>query len=310
MRSQNPDIISILSLICRRIGMFKTLIFVVFIIDIIGLVLSGIQIRSAYIPLFSYICLITLEFVYTKVRPRPAIASLAGMFADIIGFSCVSAILSYLVVALRFPLVDNSLVMIDNMLHLDWISYYNWYRASPYIITLLMKLSYFSLMIQIISLPILFNFLSLYKSPETVSRSRFLLNGFAATALVSIILSGLFPAVSAFVWYQVELKTAYIADFEGLYNGSKTIIDLSKLQGIITFPSFHAALAVVLTCSTYGIWYLFVPVLLINIINLLSTSVVGGHYFIDIFAGMAIATIWIVIFNVRERRKVKVSDGL
>jgi membrane-associated phospholipid phosphatase len=64
--------------------------------------------------------------------------------------------------------------------------------------------------------------------------------------------------------------------------------DLSQLQGLISFPSYHTVLAVLLTYA-HRRSRLLVPIALVNGIMLFSIPSYGGHYLIDIFAGAVVA---------------------
>ena len=63
----------------------------------------------------------------------------------------------------------------------------------------------------------------------------------------------------------------------------------SELGGIITFPSFHAAAAILALWAFWGIWWLRPFALITNVSMLLATPVIGGHYFVDILAGILVA---------------------
>jgi membrane-associated phospholipid phosphatase len=65
-------------------------------------------------------------------------------------------------------------------------------------------------------------------------------------------------------------------------------------QGIITFPSLHAALALIITVALWPIPILRWVTIAINTLMLVSIPVDGGHYFIDVLAGLAIASASIV----------------
>jgi membrane-associated phospholipid phosphatase len=77
-------------------------------------------------------------------------------------------------------------------------------------------------------------------------------------------------------------------------DGSLRTLTGMTSEGIITFPSFHAALGVIFMV---GLWP--VPVLrwigaVVNGLMILATPIDGGHYFIDVFAGIVIAVLCLV----------------
>ena len=81
----------------------------------------------------------------------------------------------------------------------------------------------------------------------------------------------------------------HFVHFEALRSGAMRTIDPAAIEGLITFPSFHTALAVVTAWAFWRTRYIAVPALLLNLTVIASTVPVGGHYFVDVFAGAAIA---------------------
>jgi membrane-associated phospholipid phosphatase len=72
-------------------------------------------------------------------------------------------------------------------------------------------------------------------------------------------------------------------------DGSLRVLDFKTLGGIITFPSFHAAAAVPALWAFWAVWWMRPLALIANVGMLLATPLVGGHYFVDVFAGIALA---------------------
>jgi membrane-associated phospholipid phosphatase len=63
------------------------------------------------------------------------------------------------------------------------------------------------------------------------------------------------------------------------------VIDLSALQGVVSFPSFHTMLGVMTTYALRDTIWLMIPVLLINGTMIVSTMPIGGHHLIDVLVG-------------------------
>ena len=90
---------------------------------------------------------------------------------------------------------------------------------------------------------------------------------------------------------------AYLAqqrDLGPVRDGVLRELDLLNLAGIVTFPSFHACSAVLYAWALWPVWWMRPVALLANGAMLASTPVDGGHYFIDLFAGIAVAVLAIV----------------
>jgi membrane-associated phospholipid phosphatase len=59
--------------------------------------------------------------------------------------------------------------------------------------------------------------------------------------------------------------------------------------GIVSFPSFHAVMAVLLIYSHRGLHWTFPAVLVINILMLISIPYCGDHYLIDVAGGLIVS---------------------
>jgi membrane-associated phospholipid phosphatase len=81
----------------------------------------------------------------------------------------------------------------------------------------------------------------------------------------------------------------HLVHFEALRSGAMRAIDPNAIEGLITFPSFHTALAVVTAWASWRTRYIAVPALSLNLTVIASTVPVGGHYFVDVLAGACIA---------------------
>jgi membrane-associated phospholipid phosphatase len=79
--------------------------------------------------------------------------------------------------------------------------------------------------------------------------------------------------------------------FTGLRDGSIRALVALGAEGVITFPSLHAALAVIMIAALWPIRVLRWIVLVINVTMLVATPIDGAHYLIDVIAGLAIAAV-------------------
>ena len=80
----------------------------------------------------------------------------------------------------------------------------------------------------------------------------------------------------------------HLNDFFALREGRFTEFHLSKMEGIITFPSFHCVLAVLTAWALWPLRWLGPLAAAFNALVLVSTIPQGGHYLADILSGMAI----------------------
>jgi membrane-associated phospholipid phosphatase len=76
-------------------------------------------------------------------------------------------------------------------------------------------------------------------------------------------------------------------------------IDLFHLTGTVTFPSFHAAAATLVTYAARGVPFVAMPLFALNALMIVSTIPEGGHYLVDVIAGVLIAVACILARAVR-----------
>jgi membrane-associated phospholipid phosphatase len=122
---------------------------------------------------------------------------------------------------------------------------------------------------------------------------------FTVTSLATVVTASLLPAAGAFVHFDppaalranvgADAGIWHLAHFEALRSGAMRAIDPGTIEGLVTFPSFRAALAVITAWALVRTRWLALPGLCLNGLVIASTVPVGGHYFVDVLAGMAIA---------------------
>jgi membrane-associated phospholipid phosphatase len=62
-----------------------------------------------------------------------------------------------------------------------------------------------------------------------------------------------------------------------------------KLTGIVSFPSFHAASAVLYIWALWPARVVGPVATVLNLLMMAATPVIGAHYVIDVFGGVALA---------------------
>lgn len=233
------------------------------------------------IPVFGL--MVCIYLVYTAIRPDRRIAAFAETTAQLIAFTSSATILSFLAVTASFPLVDRYLALSDSAIGLDWLSFFTWVHERPFIGRVL-TLAYISGIIQLGLLLVALNVLG------RLDRVRELVWLIVLTLLIIIPLSCLFPAEGAWAYYRVAHLTSayYLPDFYALRAGQMPEIAMVKANGLIQFPSFHAAMGLILIYASRGIRFLFPTSVVLNLAMIASTPTVGGHHFMDVFAGLAV----------------------
>ncbi len=208
-----------------------------------------------------------------------------------LSFTELGCILSYLVAYMRMPLYDVEFTKLDAVLGFYWPGWFEFIRTHG-ILDVVLFLAYFSLIPQIIGSIIFF------AHAERANRNRELFCMAVVALCLTEVVAGTFPAVGAFYHFKIEMARAtHLADLFHLLAGTQKNFSSLTMEGIVTFPSYHAAMAVIFMYVHRGQRFLFPAIVVLNFLLLLSTPTFGGHYLVDIVAGVLVATLSIFIFR-------------
>jgi len=255
------------------------LIITLAVIDMLGLIFTGITLKIEASYLVFMFFLLGMTWLYKTKRPEPRLSLFALFSAQLCAYSLTAGILSYLIAAASGqPTIDTWLVSADKAIGLDWLTMYQWEQGHV-LWHAIFTLAYASVLPQLILMP----FFLLIKSRFARVREMFWL--FVATSLGAVIASAFFPAEGAFSTFKVSMHEPYLQQFLALHNGSLRVIDMKKMEGIVQFPSFHLELATILTYAARGIPILFPFLLGLNTIVIAATPSIGGHHFADLWGG-------------------------
>ena len=203
--------------------------------------------------------------------------------------------LTYIAAAADLPIQDANLAYFDRMLGLDWPSYLNFVNDRPSLIPY-MYLGYAMITWPMFGVPIILGMTRHYRRLQQFTLACML------AVIVTAAVSTLLPAVGTYHEYGIMpdlLKfrpSGYLIQLQELpriRDGSLRILETSTLGGIITFPSFHAVTAVLALWGLWCVWWLRPLAPIANISMLLATPLVGGHYFVDVIAGIGLSVLTI-----------------
>lgn len=242
---------------------------------------------------------------YAPHRRDPQVVFALGATAQIVLITVVMTPLTYAAAALNFPLQDALLDHLDRAMGLDWRAYLAFVNDHP-LLRVALTIGYAMIRWPIFIIPV-----ALVAAHRYCRLQEFTL-AFALALIVTTIVSALVPA---FGFY--HLLGPAIADFPNLHpvayvessrelplvrDGSLRHLDLLALTGLVTFPSFHAASAVLYAWALWPVRWMRGVGLVSNGAMLAATPVDGGHYFIDVIAGLAVAAAAIVAARWMSRR--------
>jgi hypothetical protein len=128
---------------------------------------------------------------------------------------------------------------------------------------------------------------------------------FVGTLLTTCAVAAFIPATGLINWVPSSvlafLPRAFMAHFEEFYYGVHPLLRLQVVDGVITFPSFHAIVGFLtfamwrkrlITRAVAAVWLT---------VELLST-VAGGHYVIDLIGGFLVWGAWFALSRMIEKR--------
>jgi len=271
-------------------------------VDLIWITATDFQVALAGWPLALGGCavLFTVGWVYATLRPAPEITHMCFATAFMILATGAIAMLSYLMTSLNVPLLDNVYADIDRFFGFDWLALLEWTNDRP-ILGMTLIISYHSSMLQIACIVVL---LALTGRPERVNEFMGL---FMITGTVVIVSAGFFPAAGAYVYYNPapelfanlnpQAGLWHLEQFTALRDGTQRLINLSAAEGLVTFPSFHTCLAVIVTWAVRDFRIILCAFAALNALVIVSTLPEGGHHLIDVIAGALIATVTIAVWS-------------
>jgi PAP2 superfamily len=245
--------------------------------------LIGLDFTGWARPLIATSFLGVLTLIYGPGGRDPRIAAMAHWMLLWLAFSLSGAILTYAAAAHGGALCDPVLRAADTTMGFHWQAWFDFVERHPALHKILF-LAYASLMLQIVASVLYFGW------RKWDRRNAELLGSVIIALIATAALFSLFPALGP-GWKIRPIAQLYLATFTGLRNGSLVSVDITKIEGIIVFPSFHAVLATLITYAHRdGGWH-FAAIALLNGIVLLSIPCIGGHYLIDIPAGIVVAVV-------------------
>ena len=274
-------------------------------IGLIGLIMIGatfltplrIEWRSFSAPVSCATLITAAGWFYRSVRKEPRLAAVLISTSQIIAFAAVGAPLSYLAATAGFPMQDALFDSWDRAwLHLDWASLMQMIASRPHL-RLVLLLAYSSFAVQTVT-----TVFALGVAGRLASLKTFIV-AFITTTLITIAISAVLPAVGPWVFLDLhaDMADGFLPTsatswpvFFGLRDGSFHTINGMNSEGIISFPSLHAALGILFSAALWRVKIIKWAGLVLNGTMLVSTPAFGSHYFVDVIAGVLIAIVcWI-----------------
>jgi len=121
------------------------------------------------------------------------------------------------------------------------------------------------------------------------------------TGIICVTIPGFMPALNTYMHFglspadhpgiSLPATTRHIPDLLALRAHTFEVLDLARAEGIVTFPSFHTALGVLILLGLWPVPSARLAALAFSAIMIAGTPVEGSHYFADILGGSLIAAL-------------------
>lgn len=240
------------------------------------------------VPPLLTLAMLAAAALWGRRSGRARLAVGAEAFLQMTLFTIIGVVFAYALAARAGRLWDARFAAADRWLGFDWPAVFRAADQAP-VALWIGGFAYHSLTLQMIVAIVA---LSACGQAERLARTvaAAILAGF-----VTIALSGAMPAMGnvfdptqyRHLWPSIAwLEQDLIA---GLRNGSRRILDLTQLMGIVSFPSYHATLPVLLAWAQRDIRGLRWTAPVWAGVTILATPLFGGHYGVDVIAGLALA---------------------
>lgn len=276
----------------------------------LGLPLTGLSLEPvAYgITLAIAAVLVVVAYGHRLAKGEladPKLVFSLGTIGQVILTCAIVGPLSYVAGKLNWPLQDDALLAIDRALGLDPEAIARYVNDHPWLADCLAR-GYGLIKWPLLGIPVV-----LTLTARHVRLQVFMLAMSLALA-VTIAISAVVPAIGTYYGLQLpaahfpEINTAVYAgqlrDILALRDGSLHELGLFFLSGIVSFPSFHTASAVLYMWALWPVRGIGGIAAALNLLMIAATPAIGAHYLIDVAGGIAVAAaaIWVTTFYVQR----------
>jgi hypothetical protein len=230
---------------------------------------------------------------YRIGRPHSRFALGAGALIVLIASVVIGGIISHAGLRFRSPLIDDALLSFDHKLGIrteDVVRAMALHPAFLHVLAIFYSTTMPGILLVTLGL-------AAARRHEEVWD---LCYGFSASIVVAALISIFIPAVGVVAFRHLDslpgmphgAGTYYLKAFYAYRDGKVTAMDISRLSGVVEFPSFHTVMALVVPYALRRWRPLFRCACAWSAIILISTMPIGGHYVADVMAG---ALLWAVL---------------
>jgi hypothetical protein len=221
----------------------------------------------------------------------PLVIFALGSTGQVLLIAVLIGPMTYVAASANLPLQDAALAAIDRAMGWDWRTQFGFMARHDTLMSAALA-AYSMISWPGFGIPVALSFGKKYRRLQEFTLA------LALSLIVTTAISTLVPAYGVYdakiltgddAVFQSPAYLSHLHDFPAIRDGSLRVLDLMHLSGIVTFPSFHATSAIIFLWAMWSVWWMR-PIAAVTMgAMLLATPMVGGHYLIDIFAGIAVA---------------------
>ncbi|MBY2922540.1 phosphatase PAP2 family protein [Rhizobium leguminosarum] len=199
---------------------------------------------------------------------------------------------TYVAFALKLPLQDQKLLQLDRLIGVDWLSLIAFLDTHP-LLAKSLTLAYQTFHHQLLFLPVLLSLCG-YRA-----RAYQVVGAYGLICVIASVITIWYPALGTYTDFAINpadlkningmLGLEYVPQILAVRDDPQFVLQLEHASGIISFPSVHAAVAVLCSWGAWTIRWIRFPTIFLNTLMLLSAITEGGHYVVDLVAGIGVA---------------------
>ena len=252
--------------------------------------------RFGYSPVFNVVGVVAFGLVSGLCARRYGMRRIASLLECVMVLPLIGAtMLASTAIMARHSsaFIDARLRASDAALGFDWLQLFAFYQRHPGLMHSFDR-AYNTLLAQIVLVPLL-----LYWGAGERRLWRFL----TAWLIADMLTLAIFPFATAsgpMSHYGItpamvpELSSTWQWEFAALISNlrSGAVMEFSQsIMGIVQFPSFHAAAAIMLGWAGLQLRWWGLPLVAVNLAMLFATLINGDHYLTDVLAGTTIGLV-------------------
>jgi membrane-associated phospholipid phosphatase len=257
--------------------------------------LAGLGVDFAsFVPLYLLSAILAIAIPYTVWRNMHRLRCALEVGALGLLMTLPVLVFSYASMRAAFPLADASLMAADAAIGFDWPAFVRWVDRHPRFAVAL-AWGYSSFSVQILLLPMLLALLGFR------GRAYQAVLGYLLLCCIAISISAFFPSLGAYKGYgfdggaltnvNAHFGYFFLESFAAVRDDPDFTLSVDNAAGIITFPSIHAGVALLCGWAAWPSRLLRIPFIVLNLLMAISAITHGGHYLVDIIAGLAVGTV-------------------